>query len=202
MIRSLVRKFTAVGFLLASAAFISLWFLSPAFALLFFHSYAYLDYLRLMDVEFFSMIINNILFYMLLGLQSFRLNGMLNIFMYAMGYGLIIPLLLINSNPIRIIFAWIAGYYATTLLLYYVHRRVRRSPQGRVWRSPYPCALLFHSNIHLRPCRLRRNICGQVHRFISNKPLRTGHIQFRSCPNKRNFHSYTTVHIRPPLMAF
>jgi len=85
MIRSLVRKFTAVGFLLASAAFISLWFLSPTFALLFFHSYAYLDYLRLMDVEIFSMIINNILLYMLLGLQSFRLNGMLNIFVYALG---------------------------------------------------------------------------------------------------------------------
>jgi len=129
MIRSLVRKFTAVGFLLASAAFISLWFLSPTFALLFFHSYAYLDYLRLMDVELFSMVINNILFYMLLGLQSFRLNGILNIFMYATGYGLIIPFLLLNSNPIRIIFAWIAGYYATTfLLLYYVHSKVGRPP--------------------------------------------------------------------------
>jgi len=31
------------------------------------------------------MIINNILLYMLLGLQSFRLNGMLNIFVYALG---------------------------------------------------------------------------------------------------------------------
>jgi len=131
MIRALVRKFTAVGFLLSLGAFATLWVLSPAFALLFFHSYAYLDYLRLMDVEIFSMIINNILLYMLLGLQSFRLNGMLNIFMYAVGYGLIIPLLLINSNPIRIIFAWIAGYYATTfLLLYYIHRRVMRSPKA------------------------------------------------------------------------
>jgi len=131
MIRSLVRKFTAVGFLLSLAAFISLWFLSPAFALLFFHSYAYLDYLRLMDVELFSMVINNILFYMLLGLQSFRLNGILNIFNYALGYGLIIPFLLLNSNPIRIIFAWIAGYYATTfLLLYYVHSRVGGAPKA------------------------------------------------------------------------
>jgi len=130
MIRALVRKFTAVGFLLSLGTFATLWVLSPAFALLFFLSHAYLDYLRLMDVVIFSMIINNILLYMLLGLQSFRLNGMLNIFMYAMGYGLIIPLLLINSNPIRIIFAWIAGYYATTFLLYYVHRRVRRSPKA------------------------------------------------------------------------
>jgi len=126
MIRSLVRKFTAVGFLLASTAFISLWFLSPTFALLFFHSYAYLNYLRLMDVELFSMVINNILFYMLLGLQSFRLNGILNIFMYATGYGLIIPFLLVNSNLIRIIFAWIAGYYATIFLLCYVHSKVER----------------------------------------------------------------------------
>jgi len=75
------------------------------------------------------MVINNILFYMLLGLQSFRLNGILNIFMYATGYGLIIPFLLVNSNPIRIIFTWITGYYATTfLLLYYGHSRVGRAP--------------------------------------------------------------------------
>jgi len=85
MIRALIRKFTAVGFLLSLGAFATLLVLSPAFALLFFHSYAYLDYLRLMDVEIFSMIINNILLYMLLGLQSFRLNGMLNIFVYALG---------------------------------------------------------------------------------------------------------------------
>jgi len=85
MIRALVRKFTAVGFLLSLGAFATLWVLSPAFALLFFHSHAYLNYLRLMDVAIFSMIINSILLYMLLGLQSFRLNGMLNIFMYAMG---------------------------------------------------------------------------------------------------------------------
>jgi len=85
MIRALVRKFTAVGFLLSFGTFATLWVLSPAFALLFFLSHAYLDYLRLMDVAIFSMIINNILLYMLLGLQSFRLNGMLNIFVYAVG---------------------------------------------------------------------------------------------------------------------
>jgi len=100
-----------------------------AFALLSFHSYAYLDYLRLMDVELFSRVINNTLFYILLGLLSFRLNGILNIFNYALGYDLIILFLLLNSNPIRRIFAWIAGYYATTfLLLYYVHRREGRAP--------------------------------------------------------------------------
>jgi len=46
-----------------------------ASALLSFHSHTYLDYLRLMDVELFSMAINNTLFYILLGLLSFRLKG-------------------------------------------------------------------------------------------------------------------------------
>lgn len=101
-----------MDFLLASAAFTAFWFLSPPFTLLFFHSYAYLDYLRLMDVELFTIVINNIPFYMLLGLQSFRPNEILNIFNYALGYDLIIPSLLVNTNPIRIIFTQVVGYFA------------------------------------------------------------------------------------------
>ena len=112
IIRPLFRKFAAEDFLLASAALTALWFLSPSLTLLFFHPYAYLDYLRLMDVELFTIVINYILFYMLLGLQSFRTNEILNIFNYALGYDLIIPSLLVNSNPIRIIFTQVVGYFA------------------------------------------------------------------------------------------
>ena len=127
-IRGLVRRFTVVGLLLSSAAFISLWLLSPALSLIFFHTYAFLDYLKLIDVELLSMIIVNILLYMLLGLQSFRLNGIMNIINFSVGYGLIIPLILLNDNPIRIIYSWITGYYLTMLLLFVtIHRRLGKS---------------------------------------------------------------------------
>ena len=127
-IRGLVRRFTVVGLLLSSAAFISLWLLSPALSLIFFHTYAFLDYLKLIDVELFSMIMVNILLYMLLGLQSFRLNGIMNIINFSVGYGLIIPLILLNDNPIRIIYSWIIGYYLTMFLLFVtIHRRLGKS---------------------------------------------------------------------------
>ena len=93
-IRALVRKFTMVGLLLSSTAFVSLWLLSPSLSIFFFHTYAFLDYLKLIDVELFSIIMVSILLSMLLGLQSFRLNGIMNLIKFSVGYGLIIPLLM------------------------------------------------------------------------------------------------------------
>ena len=127
-IRELVRKFTIIALLLSSAAFISLWLLSPVLSILFFHTYEFLDYLKLIDVELFSMITVNILLYVLLGLQSFRANGLLIILNYSVGYGLIIPLILLNDNPIRIIYSWIIGYYITMLFLFVtIHRKLGKS---------------------------------------------------------------------------
>ncbi len=130
-IREFVRKFSILALILSALAFLTLWFLSPFLSLVFFHTYAFLDYLKLIDVELFAMVLNGIMIGMLLGLQSFKMGGIANIAVNAIGYGLIIPMLLVNMNPIRIIYAWIIGYYATTaIILLFLHRRLKNVQPG------------------------------------------------------------------------
>jgi O-antigen/teichoic acid export membrane protein len=126
-IKLLFRKFSIIGLTLSLLGFVTLWFLSPVLSTLFFHTHAYLSYLRLIDVQLFPMIFLTFLLSILLGLQSFRLNGILSLANNIIGYGLIIPLLLLNADPIRIIYAWIIGYYVTTLLgLMLIHTRMKK----------------------------------------------------------------------------
>lgn len=132
-VRAFIRKFLLVSALLSIIGSLSLWSLSPLFSFWFFHTYAYLDYLRLVDVELFSMIFNSILLFILVGLQNFKLNGILNIVNISVGYGLIIPFIIINASPIRIIYAWIIGYYLTTALSFYaVRKRVIKREKGEL----------------------------------------------------------------------
>jgi O-antigen/teichoic acid export membrane protein len=127
VIMVLVRKLLLLGLLMSSASFLSLWVLSPALSLLFFHTFSYLNYVKLLDVELFAMVFNSFLTPILLGLQNFRRSAVIGILNWAVGYGLIIPFLLTGHDPIRIIYAWIIGYYITTALLYIsVHSKLRR----------------------------------------------------------------------------
>ncbi len=130
-VRSIVWKFSLVGFGLSVASFLSLWFLSPLLSTLFFHTYAYLWYLRLIDVEILSMIFNGFLISMLFGLQNFKTASIIGMINWGVGYGLIIPFLILNYNPINVIYAWITGYFLTTFLLIYALRRKMRGREGK-----------------------------------------------------------------------
>ena len=116
-IRMIIKQFTLIGVALSLSAFISLWLLSPIFSGLFFHTYAFLPYIKLLDVELFAALFNSFIFSILAGLQKFRLGARISIINYAVAYGLIVPLLLLNFSPIMILLAWIAGYYLTTAIL-------------------------------------------------------------------------------------
>lgn len=129
VVRSYIKKFIPVAFGLSFLAFAALWLLSPLLGFLFFHTNSYIEYLRLIDIELLFVIINSILLAMLLGLQNFRLNGLLNVLNLAVGYGLIIPFIIMNSDPIRIIYAWITGYFLTTIFSFYYVQRRMRSPK-------------------------------------------------------------------------
>lgn len=128
IVKTLIVRFSIVGLILSVLAFFSLWFSLPGLETIFFHTNIYIDYLKLTDIELFSMVISTILMYMLLGLQSFKLNGLLNLVNYSVGYGLIIPLIIMNENPVRIIYGWIIGYYLTTVLaFFFVYNKTKRS---------------------------------------------------------------------------
>jgi O-antigen/teichoic acid export membrane protein len=115
-IRALMKNFILIGFILAIAAFLTLWLTAPYIGLLFFHTLKYLNYIRLLDIELFAMLLNGFLGSMLNGLQNFKKNASILITNYAIGYGLILPFLSIRFDPVMIIFAWITGYYIALII--------------------------------------------------------------------------------------
>ena len=128
-IRLLARKFLLLGFILSLSASAVLWIFSPLLADQLFHTFSYITYLKLIDIEIFATVFNGFLSAMLLGLQNFKANALITMINWSVAYGLIIPLLLFNSDPIRIIYAWIFGYYLSMFLYYYsVHRKLRNIP--------------------------------------------------------------------------
>ncbi|MEM0159784.1 MAG: MATE family efflux transporter, partial [Candidatus Micrarchaeaceae archaeon] len=102
-IKSLVKKIILFALLLSISSFVTVWLLSPLLSSFFFHTFKYIGYLRLIDIELSLMILTNILFSVLLGLQNFRTNGIMTIVNSGIGYGLIVPIFLLNRDPIGIL---------------------------------------------------------------------------------------------------
>ena len=131
-IRAIIKEFILIGIALSFSASVSLWVLSPIFSELFFHTYAYMGYIRLIDVALFSVVFNTFMSSILAGLQNFRLMSEISMINIAVAYGLVVPFLLLNFNPIVIILAWITGYYLTTsILLTVTYRALKKVPAGR-----------------------------------------------------------------------
>ena len=116
-IRAIIKEFALLGIAISFLAFISLWILSPIFSELFFHTYDFLDYIRLIDVELVATVFNSFIFAILLGLQKFKMQAEISIINSGVAYGLVVPFLLLNYDPIVIILAWIVGYFLTTSIL-------------------------------------------------------------------------------------
>jgi len=123
-IRTMIREFMLLGIVLSLSAFFSLWLLSPVFLNLFFHTYAFMGYLKLLDIELAAGIFNGFILSILAGLQKFKLSAEIGIINAVVAYGLVVPFLLLNFNPIMILLAWITAYYLTTSILVSVSYRI------------------------------------------------------------------------------
>ena len=130
-IRTMIKEFVLLGIVLSLSAFFSLWLLSPIFSKLFFHTYAFMGYLKLLDVELADGIFNGFIFSILAGLQKFKLSAEISIINTVVAYGLVVPFLLLNFNPIMILLAWItANYLTTSILLLVSYRLFKGLPAG------------------------------------------------------------------------
>ncbi|MEM3790984.1 MAG: oligosaccharide flippase family protein [Thermoproteota archaeon] len=54
----------------------------------------------------------------LLGLQNFKANGIISIISNTLAYCSIVPLLIINNNPLMIVVGWNIGYFIGTILTF------------------------------------------------------------------------------------
>jgi len=115
-LRGVVKEISLLLLLVSIIAIVSMWFSAPAFAYLFFHTYTYLELIRIMGFAIVASLGNGVMGGMVLGLQKFRANGLINIAVSIILYSTIIILLQLRDVPLMVVIGWIAGYSLGTAL--------------------------------------------------------------------------------------
>ncbi len=125
-IRTLFRRAVRAGLLLSALSVLALFILAKPITFLFFHSYSYLPLVYLLALDIPSSIMISFLNSIMLGLQNFRMAGIIGMTYVMTVYGTSIAVLdathLVYSIPI----GWGVGYFVGALLYYFdLRRRIR-----------------------------------------------------------------------------
>ncbi|MCL4447492.1 MAG: flippase [Thermoplasmatales archaeon] len=127
-IRYIIRRFLLIGLCLSFASLVFLYFTSPVFAMLFFHSVKYVTLVRFLGIDLFFMVLATVLSGILIGLQNFRSQAVWNIVGILISYSLPVVLLFLYSNPIFIVIGWASGYGLSALAYgILIFRKLRNS---------------------------------------------------------------------------
>ena len=130
-LRSVVKGISIVLILVSVLAIVFMWFSSPAFAYLFFHTYRYLDVIRIMGFAVVANLGASVTGGMVLGLQKFRVNALITIAYTVVMYSAIVILLQFRVSPLVVVVGWTAGYSLGALLFsIHVIRRIREMKSG------------------------------------------------------------------------
>ncbi len=125
-LRSVVKGISLVLMLMSILAIVFMWFSSPGFAYLFFHTYRYLDIIRIVGFAVVANLGANVTGGMVLGLQKFRVNALITIAYNVVMYSTIVILLQFSVSPLVVVVGWTAGYSLGALLFsIQVTRRIR-----------------------------------------------------------------------------
>ena len=109
-IRKMIAKFSLVGLSLGFLSLVFLYFSSPIFATLFFHTSRYILLVRYLGFDLLFMVLNTFLSGILIGLQNFKSQAVWNVAGVIITYSLPVLLLATLHNSIFIVIGWAAGY--------------------------------------------------------------------------------------------
>lgn len=124
-IRSIIKKFSIIGTFLAAASLVFLYFTSPIFATLFFHSLEYVALVRFLGIDLFFMVTSTVFTGILIGLQNFKSQAVWNISGILISYSLPVILLFFFNNPVFIVIGWCSGYgFSTAAYGIKIYRRL------------------------------------------------------------------------------
>jgi O-antigen/teichoic acid export membrane protein len=148
-IKGMIRRFSLLGVGLSSASLLFLYFSSPVFAILFFHSLKYVFLVKFLGIDLFFIITSTILSGVLIGLQNFKSQAMWNIIGILISYSLPVVLLFLFNNPVFIVAGWATGYaFSTIAYAVLIYRRVREM-NGSVSHLPNDKILSYSFPIFL-----------------------------------------------------
>jgi len=115
-LRGVVKEVSLLLLLVSIIAIVSMWFSAPAFAYLFFHTYTYLELIRIMGFAIVANVGMSVMGGMVLGLQKFRANALISIASTVILYSVTILLIQLRENPLMVVIGWIVGYSLGTAL--------------------------------------------------------------------------------------
>ena len=125
-IREMITKFLLIGLFLGILSLLTLYFASPIFAMLFFHTFRYILLVKYLSLDLMFMVLNAFLGSVLLGLQNFRSQAVWNIAGVLVTYSLPVALLAIFHSSIFIVVGWTAGFaFSCTAYLLIILRKMR-----------------------------------------------------------------------------
>ena len=143
----LIRKTAIIGLLLASGAFVSLYFLSYNIAVIFFHSPIYELSIKIIGIAIASAVMTNVFASMLLGLNQYKKYAIIYIFVYASTYFFPLSLLFIYGTAIYLIMGLAAINTVSALIfVIFVFKYYRKlgKDEGSYESEPY-MSIIYYS---------------------------------------------------------
>ena len=124
-IRETIEKFILIGLSLGILSLLALYLTTPIFAMLFFHAFKYILLVKYLGIGLLFMVLSTFLSGILIGLQNFRSQAMVNVAGTIISYSIPILLLAALHNDIYIVIGWAAGYaFSSSAYLLVILRRI------------------------------------------------------------------------------
>ena len=130
-IRKMITKFSFFGLSLGFLSLVFLYFSSPIFAILFFHTSRYILLVKYLGFDLLFMVLSTVLSGILIGLQNFKSQAVWNVAGVIITYSLPVILFATLHRYIFIVIGWAAGYaFSSIAYSLIIVRRARKMEGG------------------------------------------------------------------------
>lgn len=125
-IREITTKFLLIGLSLGILSLLGLYFTSPIFTNLFFHTLKYILLVKYLGIDLLFMVLSTFLSGILIGLQNFKSQAVWNVVGILISYSLPVAFLALFNNSLLMVLGWATGYaFSSVAYLLLILKNVR-----------------------------------------------------------------------------